>query len=328
MPQITYEGHSYITEGDETVLDCLLRHGEPVSYGCRAGACQSCLMQAVDGAPPSESQKGLKDTQKFDRQFLACLCYPKTDLEVAVPGTAAKTYTSQVISVERLNGEIARVRLGLPAGFNYRAGQFINIVAPGGVSRSYSLASVPDLDDYLELHVRRIPSGLVSNWIYDELKTNTELTISEAMGQCFYVPSRNDQPLLLIGTGSGLAPLYGIARDALRQGHTGPIHLYHGSSHQDGIYYFEEMSALAEQHPHFSYTPTLSRPHELQKVASGRAHDVALQSLSALDGWRIYLCGHPEMVHGTKKHAFLAGAAMQDIYADPFTFVQHPPKAV
>lgn len=328
MPKIRYEGHDYVMEGDETVLDCLLRHGVSVSYGCRAGACQSCLMQAVDGALPSDAQKGLKDTQKYDKHFLGCLCRPKTDLEVTVPGQVAKTYTVQVIEVERLNAEIARVRLGLPNGFGYRAGQFINIAGPGDATRSYSLASVPDLDDFLELHIQRVPSGLVSNWVHDALKPNDRLTISEAMGQCFYVPVRHDQPLLLIGTGSGLAPLYGIARDALSQGHSGPIHLYHGSSHADGIYYLEELNSLAERHAQLNYTPTLSRPHELPKVASGRANEKALQTIDKLDGWRIYLCGHPEMVQSTKKSAFLAGASMQDIYADPFTFAQQPPKAL
>lgn len=328
MPQIRYEDRSYVIEADESVLDCLLRHGVSVSYGCRAGVCQSCLMQAVDGAPPAESQKGLKDTQKFDKQFFACLCRPQSDLEVTVPGVAAKIYDSQVIEVEHLSAEIVRVRLSRPEGFSYRAGQFINIFAPGDVSRSYSLASVPDLDDYLELHVRRIPAGLVSSWICDELKSNARLRVSEAMGQCFYVPSNYDQPLLLIGTGSGLAPLYGIARDAIRQGHSGAIHLYHGSSHQNGIYYVEEMTALVEKHPHFNYTPTLSQAHELAKVQSGRAHEKALQTIGQLEGWRVYLCGHPEMVQGAKKMAFLAGAAIKDIYADPFTFVQHPPKAV
>lgn len=323
MPQIRYEDRNYVTEGDETVLDCLLRHGVPVSYGCRAGACQCCLMQAVTGTPPSDSQKGLKDTQKAENQFLACVCQPKTDLEVIVPGATVKTYTCQVIDVEQLSSEIARVRLSRPDGFNYRAGQFINITGPKNAIRSYSLASVPDLDDYLELHVRRIPSGLVSNWIFDDLKPNSHLTISEALGLCFYVPIRNDQPLLLIGTGSGLAPLYGIARDALRQGHSGPIYLYHGSSHEVGIYYVDEISSLAERYAHFNYTPTLSRPHELPRVASGRAHEIALQHIAELKDWRVYLCGHPEMVYSAKKTAFLAGASMQDIYSDPFTFVTH-----
>lgn len=325
MPKIRYEGQDYLTEGDETVLDCLLRHGVSVSYGCKAGACQSCLMQAVDGALPSDAQKGLKDTQKFDKYFLSCVCRAQSDLEVSTSGAPLKAYTVPVIEVERLNADIARLRLGLPEGFSYRAGQFINLVGPGETLRSYSLASVPELDDFLELHIQRVPSGLVSNWVHHELKPNDKLTISSAMGQCFYVPVRHDQPLLLIGTGSGLAPLYGIARDAIYQGHSGPIHLYHGSSRADGIYYLEELHSLAERHEQLNYTPTVSRPHELPKVASGRANDKALQSFSKLDGWRVYLCGHPEMVNSTRTSAFLAGADMQDIYADPFTFAQRAP---
>lgn len=325
MPKIRYEGQDYVLEGDETVLDCLLRHGVSVSYGCKAGACQSCLMQATDGALPSEAQRGLKDTQKFDKYFLSCLCRPHTDLEAGGIGGALKSYTTSVIGVERLNADIARLRLGLPAGFRYRAGQFINLVGPGGTLRSYSLASVPELDDFLELHIQRVPAGLVSNWVHDELKPNDTLTISAAMGQCFYVPVRHDQPLLLIGTGSGLAPLYGIARDAIHQGHSGPIHLYHGSSRANGIYYVEELHSLAERHEQLNYTPTVSRAHELPKVASGRANEKALKTFNKLDGWRVFLCGHPEMVNSTRTSAFLAGADMQDIYADPFTFSQRAP---
>jgi malonyl-CoA/methylmalonyl-CoA synthetase len=66
----------------------------------------------------------------------------------------------------------------------------------------------------------------------------TEFIISAAIGQCFYVSGRSQQPLLLVGSGSGLAPLYGIARSALAQGHEGDIWLYHGSHTVEGLLFF------------------------------------------------------------------------------------------
>ena len=56
----------------------------------------------------------------------------------------------------------------------------------------------------------------------------------------------------------------------------------------------------------------------------GRADLVALTDWPNLKGWRVFLCGHPEMVKSAKKRAFLSGAAMQDIYADPFVLSSTP----
>jgi len=50
----------------------------------------------------------------------------------------------------------------------------------------------------------------------------------------------------------------------------------------------------------------------------GRAESVAFSDLAELPGWRVFLCGYPPMVHSAKRHAYLAGAALDDILTDPF----------
>lgn len=321
MPRIVYQDQSYSLDGDETVLECLTRNGVSVPCGCRAGACQSCLMQALEGAPPADSQNGLKDTQRFARQFLACVCRPSEDLRVTLPGDATQIYNGQVQDIQSLSANTVRLRLSKPDGFNYFAGQFINLHLPDGGVRSYSLASVPALDADLELHVRIYPNGIASRWIAETLQPGDAVSFSAAKGQCFYAPTQLDQPLLLIGTGTGLAPLYGIVRDALNQGHRGTIQLFHGSSSEDGIYYRDALQALAREYAQLNYTPCVSRPHTQDWLASGRADTLALEAVTnTLKGWRVYLCGHPDMVQSTRTQVFLAGALMRDIYADPFTY--------
>jgi NAD(P)H-flavin reductase len=123
---------------------------------------------------------------------------------------------------------------------------------------------------------------------------------------------------LLIGTGSGLAPLYGIARAALYQGHTGPVRLFHGSRHRGGLYLIDELNELGAEFSNFDFIPCVSGPDVPHGYTSGRPSDVALQELPDPKGWRIFLCGHPDMVAMTRKKAFLAGATMKDIYADAF----------
>ena len=65
----------------------------------------------------------------------------------------------------------------------------------------------------MHLYLRHLPQGRVSGWTYEKLRAGDEVDISPAMGPCFYLLGNGEQGLPLIGT--GLAPLYGILRDAL-----------------------------------------------------------------------------------------------------------------
>ncbi len=191
MAKITIGRYEYRANDSESVLDCLLRHGLSVPFSCRIGACQSCLMRSIKGRPPAASQHGLKETLKLENYFLACSCVPDKDMDVMFPAEESHPIATRVIDITRLTATIARIRLERPASYTYRPGQYLNLHGPDGVGRSYSLASVPELSDYLELHIRRIATGTMSSWIHEALKPGTELSIGEAMGQCFYAPGRS-----------------------------------------------------------------------------------------------------------------------------------------
>ncbi|MDR0481437.1 MAG: 2Fe-2S iron-sulfur cluster binding domain-containing protein [Gallionellaceae bacterium] len=318
MPKITYEGKAYEC-GEGSVLDCLTSQGIPVPFSCRSGTCQTCMMRAVSGTVPERAQAGLKDTLAAQHYFLACVCHPENDLEVTLAGDALKV-EAEVTSVELLCKDILGVRLKPQKPFAYRAGQFIHFYRDATTVRNYSLATVPELDDDLCLHVRRVPNGVVSGWMFDHLKAGDAVTISEAAGNCFYTSGKPEQDILLVGTGSGLAPLYGIIRDALHQGHRGGIHLYHGSVTADGLYLYQALRKLAQDHANFSYVPCISGEDALPEGAQrGMVLDIALQDHAKLNGWRVFLCGHPEMVKTGQKKTFFAGASMSEIYVDAFT---------
>jgi len=317
MPKITYGGQSFEC-GEHSVLDCLTAQGVSVPHSCRSGVCQTCMMQAVQGSVPREAQVGLKPTLVAQNHFLACVCHPQQDIEIALPKTAIARIEAKVSGIEYLNAEILGVRLKPAQPFSYRAGQFINFFKDETTSRCYSLASVPGLDDDLHLTVRKIPGGLVSGWISGQLKAGDTISISEATGDCFYVPGNPGQNLLLIGTGSGLAPLYGIIRDALKSGHTGRIRLYHGNYNAAGFYLVEELRRLELTYPNFTYVPCVSGEEARPGYAQGIVLDVALADNPSLTGWRVFLCGNPDMVKAAKREVFLSGASVNDIYADPF----------
>ena len=139
------------------------------------------------------------------------------------------------------------------------------------------------------------------------------------------MPGHEQQGLLLLATGSGLAPLWGVLRDALEHGHQGPIRLFHGGESRGDLYLIDELLAFAGNYAQFEYFPCLDGDDAGREIAAqpevfypGKVQDQALLQQPDLRGWRVYLCGNPMMVNQARRKAFLAGAALAEIHADPF----------
>ena len=274
-------------------------------------------MRMVNGRPPVDAQLGIKETLRAQGYFLACQCRPAVNTEVASPDDTDLFERATVTGKQKLAANIYRVHLKTPNSLQYYAGQFVNLRRGDNLIRSYSLASAPRVDQFLELHVKRMKNGRMSSWICDELKEGDALDLHGPNGECFYIEGRPEQAMLLIGTGTGLAPLIGIVRDALSKQHTGEIHLFHGSQSEEGLYLTEMLYGLDQDVSNFFYHPCLSRQKK-EGFAFGRADDQAFEMFPKLMYYRVFICGAPPMVHGAKKRAYLAGAGLEDINADPF----------
>jgi CDP-4-dehydro-6-deoxyglucose reductase len=316
MPSVQYEGQSYALAQSESVLDVLLRNGIKAAHSCKAGSCGSCLMRAAQGPVPARAQSGLKDSWRAQGYFLACVCQPEADLELTRVGEDVQLGAT-ITGLELLSADVLRVRLRCDEFINFRAGQYVTILREGGLARSYSIASLPE-EGELDLHVRRVSSGKMSGWLHDEARVGERVSVLGPSGECFYVPGKEEQPMLLVGTGTGLAPLYGILRDALQHGHRGPIHLFHGALHAGGLYLVDELRRLVDEHTQVKYTPAVLHGDESEGLAVGAIDQVVLKRLPKLSGWRGYVCGDPGIVQSLKKKLFLSGMASRDIYADAF----------
>lgn len=310
MPRVEYDGVALHRAEGESVLDALLRAEVSVPHACKAGACGSCLLRCLEPATlPPPAQAGLKDTWKAAGYFLACVCRPDGDIVVGPVGQDVRIW-AEVASIEPLSDSVLRVRLSPRDAFEYRAGQYVTLIREDGLARSYSLASLPE-DDALELHVRVYADGRMSQWLAREAESGTALQVQGPSGDCFYTDGRPDQPLLLVGTGTGLAPLVGIVRDALRRGHRAPLYLVHGAVAAGGLYLQDELAQLASRHSGLRvWRTTLDADGPIEGVLKAR--------LPALSGVRAFVCGDLDVVRVLKKHIFLAGAALSDIHSDAF----------
>jgi CDP-4-dehydro-6-deoxyglucose reductase, E3 len=315
VAKLTYQGAAFEAAPGETVLEALLRGGVDVANSCRAGACQSCLLRSSSGAVPAAAQQGLKSTLVEQGYFLSCLCRPEEDLVLEPAGGLEVTAT--ITSLELLTPTVLRARLRTQEPFAYRSGQYVVLRRPDGLARSYSLASLPE-DGELELHVRRAPFGRMSGWLFDQATANDKVALRGPAGDCFYTAGKSEQPLLLAGTGTGLAPLAGILKDALRQGHTGPIHLFHGALRPEGLYLRDELREMAGKHTNVTYTPVVMEGGDAEGIATGAIDRVITATQPKLGGWRGFLCGDPAVVQTLRKRLFLAGMGSREIFADAF----------
>ncbi|MFO0598416.1 MAG: PhnD/SsuA/transferrin family substrate-binding protein [Myxococcaceae bacterium] len=323
MAEVKYGDHRYDWQEGESLLDCLERNGEDIPSSCRSGACHSCLVRVVEGPISPLAQLGLKDVWKEQRLALSCVSTERADCTVA-PSDLSVQVQARVTKKQSLGRDVVRVQLQPLSPFPFRAGQFVNLTRPSDhLTRSYSIASI-ESDGHVELHVRVVRDGRMSTWVRDELQVGDELSMRGPTGDCIYVDGRPDSPLLLLGTGTGLAPLVGIARDALARKHRGSITLVHGGRASEDLYLDLELRALAKKHPHFRYLPALSG-EPMPGAFQGRVDKVVTDQFKSLTGFRVFLCGSPPMVKDLRALAYKLGASLDDIHADAF-IAAPPPK--
>jgi NAD(P)H-flavin reductase len=317
MTHVTFRGEKIELLPNESVLEGLERHGLAPSWSCRAGHCQSCLMQACVGAVPSVAKASLKPSWREQGYFLPCVCVPKEDLEIVEVGDAVGQVSARLVERWQVAPDVAVLRFVAEGPFDFRPGQFVHVVRPAdGLSRSYSVASTAD-SGHIELHVREMPGGQLSPWLIHGLELGQTVELRGPLGSCFYTEESLDQPLVLVGTSTGLAPLLGVLRSALAAGHTGPIRLFHGASHVNGLYGSDWLWALSEAHPNVQVTRSALEGSQ-EGVTSTSLEELVFGDKASFKGVRVFLCGAPGFVQTFKKRAFLAGAKLTDIYADAF----------
>jgi len=318
MATLRFDGQAVTTQDGETVLEALLRHDLAVPHGCRSGVCQSCLMRAREGVIPATAQAGLKPALAEQDYLLACRCVPEADMVLELPAAGSLRTPATIAAIEPLGGDVIRLRLTPDTPLDYRPGQYVTLWRDARLGRSYSLASLPDEGQSLEFHIRVIADGQFSGWLAGEARPGDRLDVQEAAGSCYYTPALREANLLLVATGTGLAPLWGIVREALRQGHQGEIRVMHGAVGCEGLYLHQALAELAEAHANLHYHASVLRPEGCTAVDTRPLDELVVETIGDFSGWHSYLCGAPELVNQLRRRIFLAGARMDAICADVF----------
>ncbi|MGD8644425.1 MAG: CDP-6-deoxy-delta-3,4-glucoseen reductase [Chromatiales bacterium] len=324
-------GHSFQNEDDETVLEAGLRQGFALPYGCRNGACGSCKGRLLSGEVDHGSTRhsALTEQEEADGYALFCQAVPLTDLTIEVREIGAakdivvKTLPCRVMEKRLLAEDVAELKLKLPASerLQFLAGQYIDVLLKDGRRRSFSLANPPHHDEFLELHVRHVPGGYFTDHVFHDMKEKALLRIEGPLGS-FFLREDSDRPIILMGGGTGFAPLKGMLEHAFEIDLDRPMHLYWGARAKADLYLDALPRAWAEQRRGFQYTPVLSDP-ATEDHWSGRVgfvHEAVASDYPDLSGYEVYMSGPPPMIDAAKRAFAERGLPEDQLFYDSFDY--------
>ncbi|RLW71288.1 MAG: CDP-6-deoxy-delta-3,4-glucoseen reductase [gamma proteobacterium symbiont of Stewartia floridana] len=256
-----------------------------------------------------------------------CQASASSDLTIGVAEIIASTdiqtriMPCKIDSIDRLNEDVIRLKLKLPEGerLQFLAGQYLNFILNDGSKRAFSIANAPHDDEYIELHVRHVSGGAFTDQLFNGMQEKTILRIEAPLGS-YYLREESDRPIILMGGGTGFAPLKGIIEHAFQIGVNRPMHLYWGVRSRDDLYLPDLPEEWAAKYPNFSYTPVLSEPDTDWQGRSGWVHEAVIENYPDLSAHEVYMSGPPPMIQAGKE-AFLAhGLSDEKLYSDSFEY--------
>ncbi len=210
---------SFEAAPDQSLLDAALDASLNLPHSCKSGNCGACRARLLTGEInyPNGRPLGLSDPEVAEGLVLMCQARALTDVaietfDVATPDEIIiKRLPARIERALPLSHDVMGLYLQLPAAeeFHFEAGQYIDIMLSGGRRRSFSIASPPHESRLLELHVRRVAGGEFSEQLFHGARS-TLLAIEGPLGQFTYRGGRDAAPMLLVGGGTGLAPLISI----------------------------------------------------------------------------------------------------------------------
>jgi len=311
----------------ETILESLLQAGVAFPHNCQSGNCGACKCELIDGDTLElpYSEYALSAEERARNLILACRTQVWGDCSVR-PLDAdemvlhpSRVMRCRVVDIQELTHDIRGLQLAILSGgpYGFSAGQHARLkFAPGIPERSYSMANVAE-QPTLEFHIRQVPRGQASGYVFTNLRVGAEVMVSGPLGNAYWRETHRG-PMLAIAGGSGMAPIKSIIETALLDDPTRTIHCYFGVREERDVYLESYLVELGRRHPNLHVQIVLSQPHGPTRRRTGTVAEAVTKDFGLFDGFKAYVAGPPAMVEAAHSKLESKGLAARDIHADAF----------
>ena len=332
-------GHEFTAEENETILEAALRQGVGLPYGCRNGACGKCSGEVLSGQTKydTEALRALAKKEYEAGKTLFCQACASSDLEIKVREIVKsgdieiKTLPCRVEKMGLLTHDVMMLRLKLPETerLQFMAGQYLEFLLKDGKRRAFSIANAPHDDAYIELHIRHVPDGQFGDFVFDGLKEKALMRIEGPLGS-YFLREDSNRPIILMGGGTGFAPLKGMLEHAFYINLDRPIHLFCGVRSKRDLYMDDMVQQWLKLYPNLKYTAVLSDPMDDDHWhgETGLVHESVVKHYPDLSGFDVYLSGPPPMVKAGMDLFYKKGLPETQIYSDSFEYSDDALKAM
>ncbi|CNH66954.1 CDP-6-deoxy-delta-3%2C4-glucoseen reductase [Yersinia massiliensis] len=313
-------GIVFDAESSTSILDSALSKNINIEYSCKDGSCGSCKANLIFGEVEQGSNTSLTAEDVANGIILTCCSKPKSDIEISVKyypelsHITKKTYPCKLDNIEFYGNDIALLTLRLPptSKLDYLAGQFVDLII-NGQRRSYSIANAPDKK--IELHIRKVPNGLFSEIIFNELKPQQLLRLEGPQGTFFV--REDSRPLIFLAGGTGFAPVKAMVEDLINSGDRREIHIYWGMP-ESKLFYSDIAKIWAEEYSHIQYVPIISGEDSDWHGRTGFVHKAVIKDFPNLSHYSVYACGSLAMISIAHQEFVKCGLAEDQFFSDAF----------
>lgn len=329
MPTIQFvSGEKYDAGDHDSLLDAALAAGITLEHSCRSGRCSSCKARVVAGETEAlHAETGLHAGEGQQGWILTCVRRALSDVTldaevlVGVKLPPVRNFPCKISALERPAPDVVSVTLRLPPGqaMLYFPGQYVDIERQG-VRRSYSLANAARSDNLLELQIRQVPGGAMSEYWFGAAKINDLLQVKGPLGS-FFLREAAGRQVVFLATGTGIAPIKAMLEQIARmtaQEIPQRITLLWGGRGPDDLYWNPGSVDLSQAGVALDFIPVLSRAGSEWTGARGHVQDVLLQRQQDFSNTTVYACGSEVMVESARTRLAAVGLLHQHFFADAF----------
>ncbi|MBK9340357.1 MAG: CDP-6-deoxy-delta-3,4-glucoseen reductase [Rhodoferax sp.] len=330
---------SFTAVQDETILAAAIRQGITLPYGCKDGVCGTCKCKMLSGTVVhgKHQENALSTQEQAKGLILTCCASAQSDIvlesrQVTLKSAFPLRDCQRVYKNWKKSVDVMLVQLQLPASevFEYHAGQYIELILKSGERRSYSLANAPHFSadsKSLSLHIRHMPGGLFTDHVFNELKEKDMYRIEGPFGS-FYLREESDKPMVLLASGTGIAPIKAIIEQLQHIKSQRNVVLYWGGRRPSDLYLNDWLTKQMINMPSLRYVPVVSDAlaEDAWTGRTGWVHQAVMADFPDLSQHEVYACGAPVMVEAAQAD-FMSRCQLPDDAFSADAFITEAEKA-